>query len=299
MTNEPMRCFLCRERSVVAGLCCATCVSSVRVDELCPEQIVARTKTPKVDAANAWLVDGFGVPHTLSVAMHATPALRRVVVGRSVDADIQIADRTVSLQHAALEFRPLSQAWFVEDLGSDNGTRVDGDVVRTRHPLESGDVISLGQRVSFVFVPLDAQDIAHAQQELAWLQARFPSTDTCGDPGTTTMPTLKVAAAREGGALATWGRERAALSELEFALLVMLQQAWSEDVHSDHATRGFMPAEQLLSRLPFVSEAPIHTNLRGLVRKIRKKLVDGVVPIDVIESQRGLGYRLAKPIELL
>ncbi len=52
-----------------------------------------------------------------------------VLVGRDTDCDVVLADPTVSRQHAILE--PDDQAWRLKDLGSNNGTFVDGKRVIT------------------------------------------------------------------------------------------------------------------------------------------------------------------------
>lgn len=67
---------------------------------------------------------------------------RRIVVGRDATSDIQIADTTVSREHAALVKR--GTAWWVIDLSSTNGTAVNG-VSAAEHPLSPGDVITFGE----------------------------------------------------------------------------------------------------------------------------------------------------------
>jgi hypothetical protein len=65
------------------------------------------------------------------------------VVGRSRDADVVVDDANVSRHHA--EIRPGAQGWTVADLGSTNGTRVNGQPVsRSAHPLQSGDRVEFG-----------------------------------------------------------------------------------------------------------------------------------------------------------
>jgi FHA domain-containing protein len=66
---------------------------------------------------------------------------RRVVLGRSKDCDIQLADPNVSRRHA--ELRQEGSVYWVVDLDSTNGTLVNGRrAARTK--LESGDTITIG-----------------------------------------------------------------------------------------------------------------------------------------------------------
>jgi pSer/pThr/pTyr-binding forkhead associated (FHA) protein len=66
---------------------------------------------------------------------------RRVVLGRSKDADLQIADPNVSRRHA--EVRQEGATYWLIDLDSTNGTELNGRRV-TRAKLSDGDTITLG-----------------------------------------------------------------------------------------------------------------------------------------------------------
>lgn len=66
---------------------------------------------------------------------------RRVLLGRSREADVQIEDPNVSRRHAEL-VQEGSSYWIV-DLGSTNGTEVNGRRVQ-RAQLENGSTITLG-----------------------------------------------------------------------------------------------------------------------------------------------------------
>jgi hypothetical protein len=66
---------------------------------------------------------------------------RRVVIGRSRDCDIQLADANVSRRHA--ELRQEGTSYWIVDLGSTNGLEVNGKRVK-RAKLRSGDTITLG-----------------------------------------------------------------------------------------------------------------------------------------------------------
>lgn len=66
----------------------------------------------------------------------------RITIGRHPDNDICIPDRAISGNHAAII--TILQDSFLEDLGSTNGTIVNGKAI-TKHPLTHGDVITLGR----------------------------------------------------------------------------------------------------------------------------------------------------------
>jgi hypothetical protein len=69
-------------------------------------------------------------------------------IGRDPDCDLVIGDLTVSRQHAGL-YRCL-RGWLLTDLGSTNGTRLNGWRVREPVPVCPGDQVSFGA-VTFVF----------------------------------------------------------------------------------------------------------------------------------------------------
>jgi hypothetical protein len=64
-----------------------------------------------------------------------------VVVGRASDCDITIVDSNVSRRHA--EIQPRGDGFVVVDLGSTNGTRVNGVRV-TERELQDGDELAFG-----------------------------------------------------------------------------------------------------------------------------------------------------------
>jgi pSer/pThr/pTyr-binding forkhead associated (FHA) protein len=64
-------------------------------------------------------------------------------LGRSRDCDVVVDDANVSRRHA--EIRPGPHGWTVADLGSTNGTRVNGRAVTGgAHPIAPGDRLELG-----------------------------------------------------------------------------------------------------------------------------------------------------------
>ena len=73
------------------------------------------------------------------------------VVGREQSSDLMISERAVSRQHA--KFEKNDSRFTVTDLGSTNGTWVNGERVETTE-LKSGDRIRIGGRI-FKFIPTD------------------------------------------------------------------------------------------------------------------------------------------------
>jgi hypothetical protein len=67
---------------------------------------------------------------------------RGATLGRSRECEIVIDDANVSRQHA--EVRPRGGAWVVSDLGSTNGTRVNGRTINGPEVVRPGDEIEVG-----------------------------------------------------------------------------------------------------------------------------------------------------------
>jgi pSer/pThr/pTyr-binding forkhead associated (FHA) protein len=70
-----------------------------------------------------------------------------VVIGRSSDCDVHLDDANVSRRHA--EVRRIGDGYSLVDLGSTNGTEVNGQRIQET-ALMNGDVISVGTtRITF------------------------------------------------------------------------------------------------------------------------------------------------------
>ena len=75
----------------------------------------------------------------------------RRVLGRNASCDYAIADRCVSARHA--ELIRVRDGWMIKDLGSRNGTRVNGWLVSEQR-LRAGDCVTLGT-TDLLFQPRD------------------------------------------------------------------------------------------------------------------------------------------------
>jgi pSer/pThr/pTyr-binding forkhead associated (FHA) protein len=67
------------------------------------------------------------------------------VIGRGRDADVRLDDPNISRTH--VQFRVEGGDWVVADMGSTNGSRLNGGALNAPTPLRSGDVIELGNTV--------------------------------------------------------------------------------------------------------------------------------------------------------
>ena len=72
-----------------------------------------------------------------------------VVLGRGASADIQLEDSFASSQHARIV--PQGSTMVLEDMGSTNGTFLNGEPLRGPQPLHPGDRIRIGD-TEFSFV---------------------------------------------------------------------------------------------------------------------------------------------------
>ena len=66
-----------------------------------------------------------------------------VLIGRGRECTLVLDDEFASGRHARIF--PRAEGWFVEDLGSRNGTTVGGVKISGPVPVESGTVIRIGR----------------------------------------------------------------------------------------------------------------------------------------------------------
>ncbi len=66
-----------------------------------------------------------------------------IIVGRSPSCDIPITHKGISRKHFKLSSEDTQ--WFIEDLGSQNGTRLNGTLIEERSPFSVGDVVQISE----------------------------------------------------------------------------------------------------------------------------------------------------------
>ncbi len=98
---------------------------------------------------------------------------KAIIAGRSTEADLVLSDDAVSRKHA--RFHAARGRIWVRDLGSRNGTSVNGEVV-THRCLREGDRIAIGSSLARV----EAKDPAEVAQRKAGEQRRRRPNDAAG-----------------------------------------------------------------------------------------------------------------------
>ncbi len=194
----------------------------------------------------------------------------RIILGRDMECDIMIPSRQVSRKHARLIVT--NSGATIEDLGSKNGTHLNGAMVSDPEILKDGDVIQIAFAQQFIFLSSDA-----------------------------TMPlemgtTGGIAPAREGllklqkSSRQVWiGNEEVIppLSASQFQLLEILYQRQDRVVPRKEIISEIWGAENAVE----VSEQA----LDALVRRLRDRLaaIDASHPFVI--TIRGHGLRLDNP----
>src|SRR5689334_2984283 len=119
-----------------------------------------------------------------------------VNIGRADFNDVVISDPSVSTSHAKLQRR--DDIWMLSDLGSTNGTFVEGERLSGEVALGPGTTIKFGE-VAVLFEPLDANVPVRRSSKTEVLSARIPGADgeaaAADQPATGARPRRPIRAA--------------------------------------------------------------------------------------------------------
>ncbi|MBZ0237438.1 MAG: FHA domain-containing protein [Deltaproteobacteria bacterium] len=280
-------CPRCGDAPGVGVLCGACAGAIVPRDGLLPDHV--RSTRARADAAG-WLVDGFGAAHPIGV---------NATVGRGPTGDVIILDGSVSRDHA--ELTRGEGGWQLRDLGSRNGTQLDGQRVNGRALLPRRALVRFGD-IAFVFigdaVPLPDPGIRSIATGHAAGDAVFRYTMRGGE-----VELCLVGARNDtqaGGALLYRPHGQTAWAELslpplEFQLLRMLCDRALADSAGPTKVRGCVPTRQLARELPFQSRYANEENVRQVVRRVRASLAS-IGADGLVEAVPGRGYYLTWPV---
>jgi hypothetical protein len=182
----------------------------------------------------------------------------RVVLGRDPGCDIVLAGRLISRQHAGIT--RAGRVYTLEDLGSRNGTAVNGQPLSGPWVLHDGDCIDLGGIGQLIFVDGDATSTRPNPPAVGvWLDAA--AQDTWVD-GQRLMPQL---------------------SPAQFALLQVLA------AHTDQiCTR-----DQIVAAVwPDVADGVSDEAIDALVKRVRARLAEAPNGQHYLATLRGRGLIL-------
>lgn len=187
-----------------------------------------------------------------------------ITIGRGADCDIVIPERSVSRRHARIERR--NQGYLLIDLGSKNGTHVNGHEVRESHWLQDGDEIQIALSVKLSFigaeatVPLSFEGVGGSAVRIDKGTRRVWVRGTELDPP---------------------------LSPAQYRLLELLVDAEGQVVSRDDVVAAVWPEEEEIG----ISEQAID----ALVRRLRDRLAEAAPNRQYIVTVRGHGFRLDNP----
>lgn len=262
-------CLLCSSPRSIGVLCTSHGVA-IAAPGITSEQIFSRVTTPA-----AALVDAWGVAHAVSDGAKA---------GRDPRVDVAVLHASVSSEHATLKL--VDGAWRIIDNTSRNGTEVEGIRV-TDVVLTAGNTVRLGD-VKFYFwhealpkmePPRGSGRTAPTRREELVFSAKV----------TTPRGHLLDLRQRVDGGVLRIAESSIELAAMEFGLLQLLVERRR---NVSDAELAYVAWHEIADALSFRSVQADSENVRELVHRVRRKLAT-VAADDLIESKRGVGYRLA------
>jgi hypothetical protein len=281
-----MGCLCCGANSEVGGLCRPCAQEIAPCDGLIADHVRSNVDTTE---AAAWVVDGFGAAHGIAP---------KTSIGRNHEGELVILASSVSREHA--EIRKLDAGWVVRDLGSRNGTYVDGARGQGRQPLAARSLLKIGDvalwflaEVMHEPLPPPSAATVSAGGGLVRYQLAPGPIELCL-VGTTDLAAGGALLSRAQGVEAWCER---GLAPLEYQLMRALCMRATEEANSPSVVRGCVQTRQLARDLPFQSKYANEENVRQVVRRLRSVLgelgVDGVLAV-----APGRGYYLSCPVSV-
>jgi pSer/pThr/pTyr-binding forkhead associated (FHA) protein len=193
-----------------------------------------------------FLTDPNGQEHHLT-AQTAT-------IGRSVECDIVVTSKSISRENTRIHRE--GRHWSVEDLGSTNGTHLNGERLIAPMKLRDGDSIKVGD-VTFIF--------------------HDPDTTTRENP----VPSLEVDSA---AGVVRVNRKLVSLSPKEYLLLAYMYERRGLVCSKDDIGRSVWPEYETGGIFDY--------QIENLVRRLRTRIEFDPANPQLLLTVRGLGYKL-------
>jgi transcriptional regulator with GAF, ATPase, and Fis domain len=141
-------------------------------------------------------------------------------LGRASECEVQLVDTELSRRHA--QVRKTAAGWELEDLGSRNGTRVDGVRVQGAVPLAAGAVIALGMHTLVFDPPVDVVGDADGDHRLLLLQDEAAARGARALPASAALPAAELTRMHALGLALVATADRGGLRELLARLVAEL-----------------------------------------------------------------------------
>jgi pSer/pThr/pTyr-binding forkhead associated (FHA) protein len=262
-------CLLCSSPRTIGVLCTAHGVA-IASPGITSEQVFSRVQQPR-----ASLVDSWGCAHGIADGSS---------LGRDPRVDVAVLHASVSSEHAVLHAR--GAGWAIVDSGSRNGTEVDGTRIADSE-LASGATIRVGD-VKLYFWPDALPKIEPPRGSGRTAPTRRDELVFSARVTTPSGHLLDLRQRVDGGVLRI-GETSIELAAMEFGLLQLLVERRR---NVNDVELAYVAWHEIADALSFRSVQADSENVRELVHRVRRKLA-GVHADDLIESKRGVGYRLA------
>lgn len=262
-------CLLCTSPRSIGVLCTSHGVT-IASPGITSEQIFSRVQTP-----TASLVDAWGSAHGI---------VDGAKIGRDPRVDLAVLHASVSSEHATIKHA--DGKWRIVDNSSRNGTEVDGTRV-TELALAGGATLRLGD-VKFYFWPDALPRFEPPRGQGRTAPTRRDELVFAAKVTTPRGHALDLRQRVDGGVLRI-GETSIELAAMEFGLLQLLVERRRTVTDAELA---YVAWHEIADALSFRSVQADSENVRELVHRVRRKL-GGVQADDLIESRRGVGYRLA------
>lgn len=263
-------CLLCSSPRSIGVLCTSHGVA-IAAPGITSEQIFSRVQNPIASIIDAW-----GVAHAIADGTR---------IGRDPRVDVAVLHASVSSEHATMK-RSESGAWHIIDNSSRNGTEVEGARI-TDQELANGATLRLGD-VKFYFWSETLPKIEPPRGSGRTAPTRRDELVFSAKVTTPRGHHLDLRQRVDGGVLRV-GESSIELAAMEFGLLQLLVER--RRTVSD-LELAYVAWHEIADALSFRSVQADSENVRELVHRVRRKLAS-VHADDVVESKRGVGYRLA------
>ena len=187
-----------------------------------------------------------------------------LVIGRDETCDLAIQDRQVSRQHASVSLE--EDGYIIRDLGSKNGTFINGQVLEGPHLLQDGDEIQIAYCCKLAFVGAEATAPVILEGQAQGLRMDLESK-RIWVAGKELSPPLSLA---------------------QYRLLEMLYQEPGRVYSRDEVVEAVWPEDDREG----ISEQAID----ALARRLRERLAEQDPSTPYVLTVRGHGFRLENTV---